>query len=361
MRPLLTIRVPGKVLLTGEYAVLDGAPAIAAAVSRFVTCRAVPAGTFEISGAGAFWREGGAEVPELSFACEALRIARLYVQGIGAQLPAVRLELTDDLRAPDGQKLGLGGSACVCAAVVSAVLGLAAAPLDPGREKGLQRTFQLAACAHVGAQGKMGSSVDVAASVFRGVIQTQKFDAAPLNSAASQGAAAFARAVDEAPIHPIRHLPAPERLLLLFGGRSASTPVHVASVKEAARRHPDEWRIFVKESAAATWALAQALGAKDHAGILQSVERSFAALDAFAPLTGIEITPARHRQFREAARRMGAAAKPSGAGGGDVAYAVGDGPSLERLLEHLEASENVAFMADIVPPEPLAGAPHPAQ
>ena len=86
MQPLLTIRVPGKVLLTGEYAVLDGAPAIAAAVSRFVECRALPSDKWEISGAGLTWQEGGTPVPGLNFACEALRLARLYLEGIGAKL-----------------------------------------------------------------------------------------------------------------------------------------------------------------------------------------------------------------------------------------------------------------------------------
>ncbi len=82
--------------------------------------------------------------------------------------------------------------------------------------------------------------------------------------------------------------------------------------------------------------------------MLQAVERSFEALDKFTPLTGIDITPANHRRFREAAKRAGAAAKPSGAGGGDVAYALGSEAALSRLLFELQAPGAVAFMADVI-------------
>ena len=44
MSPALVALAPGKLFLVGEYAVLDGAPAVVAAVDRGVRCEAWPGG-----------------------------------------------------------------------------------------------------------------------------------------------------------------------------------------------------------------------------------------------------------------------------------------------------------------------------
>ena len=44
-----TILAPGKLMIAGEYAVLDGAPALVLAVDRGVKCSVTPADTLSIS------------------------------------------------------------------------------------------------------------------------------------------------------------------------------------------------------------------------------------------------------------------------------------------------------------------------
>lgn len=346
-------RVPGKILLTGEYAVLDGAPAIVAAVNRFVESTCARADEFQIRGAGLCWRQSGPEIPGLDFARQALGTVQRYLAGRGFELPALAFELRDDLRAPDGQKLGLGGSACVCVAMVSSALALAESmdaglrPEDGARRH--DRIFKLAALAHARAQKKVGSGVDVAASTFGGLILTRRFDQACFQQAFDESPTAFAHVVDLSPKHPIERLPWPGDLLLLFSGRSASTPAHVARVRQAAERHPAEWRAFKVESAEATEGLARALRRRDMAACLSRIEAAAAALGAFEPLTGIEITTPEHREFMAFARARGCAAKPSGAGGGDCAVAMGAPARLDAMAAELSASGKICFRIGICP------------
>lgn len=349
-------RVPGKILLTGEYAVLDGAPAIVAAVDRFVECRVMPAQTFEVRGMGLCWREGGPQVVGLGFAREALAVARRYLLGRGIELAAHAFELTDDLRAPDGQKLGLGGSACVTVAVVEAALAIAAAEggearlTARSRARERDRIFKLAALAHARAQGKIGSGVDVAAASFGGLILTRRFEQAPFHAAFDTSPELFARFVDSTPAHPVEHLPTPGDLLLLFSGKSASTPELVTCVRQAAGRHPEAWRAFLAASEAATEGLATALRARDMAATLRQLRTAWTALDAFEPLAGVEITAPNHRKLMALAEKAGCAAKPSGAGGGDSAFAMGATERLEALRTTLLRDGQFAFVVAVCPP-----------
>lgn len=351
-----TARVPGKILLTGEYAVLDGSPAIVAAVDRFVECRRTHARSFEVRGMGLCWREGGPEVAGLNFAREALAVTRRYLLGRGVELAAHAFELTDDLRAPDGQKLGLGGSACVTVAVVEAALAIAEANGGQARIKALSkaqerdRIFKLAALAHSRAQGKIGSGVDVAAASFGGLILTRRFEQAPFHAAFDASPEAFARFVDGSPAHPIEQLPIPGELLLLFSGKSASTPALVTCVRQAARRHPEAWRAFLAASEAATESLARALRARDMAAARRQIKAAWAALDAFEPLTDVDITAPNHRELMALAEAAGCAAKPSGAGGGDSAFAMGATERLEALRTTLLRDGQFAFVVAVCPP-----------
>ncbi len=349
-------RVPGKILLTGEYAVLDGAPAIVAAVDRFVECRVMPTRTFEVRGMGLCWREDGPQVVGLGFAREALAVARRYLLGRGIELAAHAFELTDDLRAPDGQKLGLGGSACVTVAVVEAALAIAAAERGEARltarsrARERDRIFKLAALAHARAQGKIGSGVDVAAASFGGLILTRRFEQAPFHAAFDASPEAFARFVDGSPAHPIEQLPIPGDLLLLFSGKSASTPELVTCVRQAAGRHPEAWNAFLAASEAATESLATALRARDMAATLRQLRTAWTALDAFEPLAGVEITAPNHRELMALAEKAGCAAKPSGAGGGDSAFAMGAPKRLEALRDCLRRDGQFAFVVGVCPP-----------
>src|SRR5690348_13891637 len=129
---------PGKVVLSGSYSVLAGAPAIVAAVDRYVIADASrPADrvTAEVRAA----IDAGALDAAPWFDASALRVAE-----------------------PDGttRKLGLGSSAAILAASLAAASPKSSPP---------DELFAKALSAHRAAQGG-DSGVDVAASVFGGIL-----------------------------------------------------------------------------------------------------------------------------------------------------------------------------------------------
>lgn len=131
------IRAPGKLVLAGEYAVLDGAPALVLAVDRGVWCRVSPADTREI-------RVPGDD-----------RFVRAALDRVAA--PPARYEFGDWNPVHLSAKAGFGGSA---AATVAAVLA--------GGGRG-EEAWEV----HAQVQGG-GSGVDVAASLQGGLVRFQR-------------------------------------------------------------------------------------------------------------------------------------------------------------------------------------------
>lgn len=129
--------VPGKLVLVGEYAVLDGAPAVVAAVDVGVCCTALPSDTRTHQTPG-----------DDRFVAAALH---------AANAPPARYVFAD-WNPPDlPGKAGLGGSA---SATVAAFLAAGRQP------------WPSAAAVHRAVQGS-GSGIDVAASAHGGVLRFQ--------------------------------------------------------------------------------------------------------------------------------------------------------------------------------------------
>lgn len=334
MASSFTVRVPGKAMLAGEYSVLAGGPAVCAAVRRHLTCAARPGARFEISALGTSWSDGEAVPGELRFAHQALAVARAYLAGRGREPAPLSLTLRDDLRASDGRKLGLGGSACTSVAVVAALLHAEGHAIESDR----RALFALAALAHGLAQGKPGSGVDVAASTHGGTIWTFRAEVAPLAAALRAGPRAFAAAVDRAQAPELVRLPDPPGLLLAFSGQSASTPALIERVETYASREPRGFAEFMAKSSAACDGLRRALAASELGAVFEALRECGAQLEALGERANVDIVTGEHRAIARAAREAGAAAKTSGAGGGDCAVALGAPEALARLAERLEAS-----------------------
>jgi phosphomevalonate kinase len=150
----LKVVAPGKLVLLGEYAVLDGAPAIVAAVDHGVVCRVEPASALTIDTTG-----------DDRFVRRALEVVRA---------PPGRYAFAAANPSPGAGKLGLGGSAAATVAAVVAGTGGTWAAADVQR---------VAHEVHAEVQGG-GSGVDVAASVHGGVLRFEKGGVTPLEAVA---------------------------------------------------------------------------------------------------------------------------------------------------------------------------------
>ncbi len=168
---LVSARAPGKVVLSGEYAVLDAAPAVCMAVDRHAyatisragdDCHIVSApgysdscGRFRIIDGDFEWLAGRDEFSLLEHAWRAADFRS--DDNLSFQLDTREFQDVET-----GVKIGLGSSAALMVALVAAIGEIATTELDHR---------DLALAAHRDLQGGIGSGVFVACSSAGGLIE----------------------------------------------------------------------------------------------------------------------------------------------------------------------------------------------
>ena len=270
-------RAPGKLVLSGAYAVLEGAPAIATAVDRFVVADAL--------------RTTPSPTPEVTAAFE------------GAPAPAVDASALFGGASGD-RKLGLGASAAILVASLAAKLALERGPLADLELA--SAVFPRAVRAHAEAQGG-GSGVDVAASAFGGTI-------------------AFRRGGERPEALAVK-LPTELVFEVWWSGRPASTSELIARVRGLRERARGRYVKLIDAQAAAALDAELALGRADSTAFVQALDAQRQALDALGMAAGAPIVDDVARALGDAAATLGGAALPAGAGGGDVLVFVAHAPS----------------------------------
>jgi phosphomevalonate kinase len=287
---------PGKLILTGEYAVLDGAPSIVIAVDR----RAVARQTATPHGSSSFL----------------LAVADEIAARRGAEDPATRaaLEITVDSQAFYDKltKLGLGSSAAVTVAATALALGTV------DREQ----VLAVALAAHARAQGPRGargSGADIAASVYGGTIVYTRAEAVDALGSTRQADAQPPCRIER------RRWPASVTLLPFFTGAAADTVSLVARVQAARDSNRAAVEAALAAIADASRAACAALVAPaDIASValIGALALAANAMDRLALATAIDLVPACVSAARAAMASLGGTAKTTGAGGGDVGIAV---------------------------------------
>jgi phosphomevalonate kinase len=273
--PVSRIRAqaPGKLFLSGEYAVLQGAPAVACSVGRYV--------------GASFLCGDAAEDPE---AARWRRAARETLRRRGLDPAPADRPLEIDSRAlysTGGIKLGFGSSA----AVAVAVSGLLLAEQD--RRPLAAARLPIADELHRAIQGQGGSGVDVAASLHGGVI-----------------------AVED---NRVKSLHWPEGLYceVIFTGRDADTTHAIKRFHEALRGGE---RAAVKDLCVAAQAAMRAWNRGAEA-ILSAVREYAAAWRELDRSARLGVFSREHRRLENLARAADCVYKPSGSGGGDCGLA----------------------------------------
>src|SRR5688500_15661968 len=239
-----SLSAPGKLFLSGEYAVLWGGAARVIAVGPRVHAlvrrrqdpevhllleegrcsgRATPAGVN--------W--GAEKVPEpFRFAACGVDLA---LRTLLRETTGFDLGLTPSPRA-GGQKLGLGGSARAAVLACEAARYVLEQRWDP---------LKLALLAHAQAQGGKGSGADVAAIFAGGLIRYRRYDLGPLHQAAL-GMRLGAALVAAPPVDVLRLGQPKLPLSYVFTGTSASTPSLIRDIE--ARWDADARQRFVDGS-----------------------------------------------------------------------------------------------------------------
>ncbi len=312
---MLTASAPGKLVLLGEYAVLEGAPALVQAIDRraVVTVErryadrssfhAVPLLPrpleFDWTGDGEvrFYDEAAAR--PLTHAAQMLAAFGPWAEN------GTRVAITADTRrfyAAAGHKLGIGSSAALSVALAAAWF----ASRHPGQMFDPGRWLPVLGELHRSAQGGQGSGIDLAAGLYGGVLQYNLAQEGPQINTLS--------------------LPATLSWVWIGLGRAASTGDFLRAARRLKEQDGAVYDNHIRHLATIAAAGCAAAGDNDAGGLLAALKAYGAALERFGLAAEAPVYTADHRRLAQLAGRYPVAFKPSGAGGGDIALAAAADP-----------------------------------
>jgi phosphomevalonate kinase len=307
LRGTPVVVAPGKLFLSGEYAVLSGAPAVLAAVSRHAVAQYV----------------AGLE-PSSPVVAGAVARTIDALGDVGAALPAGSVLVNTSSFTEDGRKLGLGSSAATAAAAVGSVLEHCGRSVAQSRDL----VFSLADAAHRASQGGVGSGGDVAAAVYGGFLRYQRSE---------EGG------VLRQPLAPC-----PGLVWRVFASQeAASTQDMVTRVLTFGAGHPPLYKWLIEEMTSAAHQFANAFATSRPHDAVEAARAFGDGMDELGRASGVPIVTPAVRAAAKLARDLGGAAKPSGAGGGDVSVAFfADEEAAERFTSRCPDGLSVL---DVVP------------
>ena len=360
---MITSRAPGKLFVAGEYAVVDpGQPAVLIAVDRYITVRLEEGADVgrvhskEYGWLPLVWtRDSDAvslviEHQPYDYVMAAISIVERLRDDLGLAPRYFDLHIESELDDARGRKFGLGSSAAVTVAVITA--------LDEFYGLSLTRAerFKLALLATIQV-APTASGGDVAASVFGGWIRYSAPDRAALRAVLDAHSVAETLRSGAWEHCSVTRLPPPSSIRLLVGwtGSPASTERLVDGVRRPRTTADHAYDAFSDDSRACVDDLVQALTDDDAPRALDVVRRARRVLQRLGASTGISIETDELRTLCDIAERHGAAGKPSGAGGGDCGIVLADASSaIGGLLAAWETHDIRRLSLSVHPPEGTA-------
>ena len=264
----MSASAPGKIVLSGEYAVLWDAPAVCMAVNRRAVATVSPS------------EDGECHLVTPGF--EGMDRYSVLDALLGGQRPANRYTLDTTAFHDDGRKTGIGSSAALTVALAAAI-------------HGSTDVADAAMAAHRRLQGGHGSGVDIAAAVHGGLIEYTRSE---------EGARAL-------------RWPQGLEYRVVWTGVPASTERQLAKLAAAAVG-PSRSALLL-----AAPRMCEAWRSGDAAAVLAEYVPYIGVLRQFSIDHDLGIFDAGHDELTDAAMVDGLVYKPAGAGGGDIGMLFG--------------------------------------
>ncbi|MFI1919800.1 phosphomevalonate kinase [Nocardia sp. NPDC020380] len=328
---MIEVRVPGKLFIAGEYAVLEpGGAAVLVAVDRFVTARLIPRTDHRITVISTVTHHRPVEIthghpdPRLALVLAAIDVCHRLVTETGSGTTGFDLTIESELDdITSGIKFGLGSSGAVTIAVVRALSEL----YDLGSDT--DRTLKLALLAAISVDPS-GSGGDLAASLLGGWVAYTAPDRDHYAEQLHTGRPIASLLDTPWPHLSAVHVPAPRELHLLAGwtGSAVSTRNLVADFRS---RMNEAHHRFVADSNTCVAALVTALRSGDDTAVSHCIEQSARILHTYTSSLNLDLQTPVLTALRHLAHNLGIAAKSSGAGGGDCGIALAPSPLIPAL------------------------------
>ena len=321
----IQVSIPGKVVISGEYAVLDGAPAIVSTLKQKVNITIQKSDkkhnvytTSVLEGVFPFTTDDDANVlwPEADPGVFGLLLQHAF-KILKPKLKEklwIAVDSSEFFRTTkDGTaiKLGIGSSAAVSVGITQALSQYQAIRSSP------ENLLTQANSIHQGLQGKQGSGIDVACCFAdQGVIECTK---------------------DSVKNHTWSILNWPNGLHLkaLTTSQYGSTNRLVANYQRASNLYPKEFRSALDQFLDITQSLSNAWKSEDVDLIIDLLSAYDAQIKKLDKIGDIGIYTQVHADIQNIASTHNVFYKPSGAGGGDIGLAFSS--SLDALSDFSDA------------------------
>lgn len=357
------IKVPGKLMIAGEYAVIEpNQHAVVIAIDRYITANiernnknvlSLPQLGLDL----VTWRNEGNQVvfdsvdPRLTFIQHAIKVINQLLQERGIFPYSYHLTIRSNLDDPSGRKYGLGSSAAIVVATVASILSLHRVRLSS------EQVFKLSSIAHLKAQGN-GSCADIAASAFGGWIYYSSFHSNWIMNELQQEVNISGLIEVPWPGLTISSLIPPSNFKLCVGWtvEVARTGPMVNKIQELRVHHPNLYKQFLEESSLAVHRLIKSFESGDCIGSMASISQNRQALRKLEEYAGIPIETLKLKALCDVAEIYGSG-KSSGAGGGDCGIAfVSEDSQVVQLHQawkkegihplHLQVSQNGVIVTE---------------
>ncbi len=348
----ISVKVPGKLIILGEYAVLEGANAIVMAVDRYAIVTVDSSGESDICRLTSSLEQTplrfnfdkmGKLIPDshipkemisrMKFSLIAVeRICdQIYQSGIQNNPFDLHIDTSQFYMNTQERKLGLGSSAAITVAVIAALARFY------GLDRQLFRTpldlFKFAFRTHSLAQNNQGSGIDVAASVLGGIVFYNMVNP---------------EKVKETGFEVHQNLLPGLYLLPVWTGISTSTQKLLALLSEYITENSGTYKKVMKRLTHLSNEGVREYQLNHLHPFLDIIVEYYQVLRNFSLTSGIPIISDIHEHLAKIVYEGGGFYKPSGAGGGDFGIAFFDTlDNLENVKANLLSSKFEPVMLGI--------------
>lgn len=332
----VTSTTPGKLILLGEYAVLEGAPALVKAVNLFanITIKESQDNLFYISAPNLNLKDikfnlksnqalifeeklNDIQKQQLKlFTKEFEYIYKHLHSKSNTLIPCnISIDTSDFYFEKSNQKLGLGSSAALTVGLIKSLLKFNNIHLINSDE-----LFQLALQAHFEAQEKTGSGIDIAASTF--------------------GSSGIYKKTEAEFSYEYINLPEDLCIIPIWTGSSTSTPQFVSKTKQLKNTNPEKYNRIIKDLSELSIQGCNSLLKDDSKCFLNVIDKFYKSLDELGKNAGIPIISESHKIISEIVKQCNGFYKPSGAGGSDIGIAfTNDLKVKENIIKKINQSQ----------------------
>jgi phosphomevalonate kinase len=286
---------PGKLVIAGEYAVLEGYPSIVTAVNQRAYVSSESATNWQMQTQSRAFIDIPYPAAEFELINQVLNAAQN--QKNLSQPKKLKIDSSALYYQGKGEicKLGLGSSAAVTTCLAAQCLDSIFFDRDA--------IFTLSFKAHKAFMHQAGSGIDIAASCYGGILS---FQLSPENVLPS--------------INPLNIVIDPNCMIGVFTKKAQDTRMFLKAVFQLKKNCPREYYAIMKNLGEQAKALEIPLCLQpDWYQLTKLTNCILASLQELGKKASINIVTDKHQYLAKIANQYGGAAKPSGAGGGDMA------------------------------------------